>query len=120
MTLNQDDKKWNIFGYYITDTGGSGVKKSTSVFEYCYTGHTSSSCGATCGSGNQYSHKPSSIYGDDQDYYFQDANFDEDNVYPLSGGVLTECITGYKVRANFKICDKAGNCAKKKHVFDWS
>lgn len=118
--ITKDDKKWNIFGYYITDTGGSGVKKSTSVFEYCYTGHTSSSCGATCGSGNQYSHKPSSIYGDDQDYYFQDANFDEDNVYPLSGGVLTECITGYKVRANFKICDKAGNCAKKKHVFDWS
>ena len=117
---SRDGKKWNDFGYYITDSGGSGVDKDTSIFEYCYTGHTTSSCGATCGSGNQYSHKPSSIYGDDQDYYFQDANFDEDNVYPLSGGVLTECITGYKVRANFKICDKAGNCAKKKHVFDWS
>ena len=121
--ITKDDKKWNEFGYYISDNGGSGVDKASSLFEYCYTGHTNESCGATCSNGNAYSHKPSKILGESAYYYdryYQTANFDENNISPLYGGVLTECITGHTVIANFYICDKVGNCSKKMKVFDWS
>ena len=96
----------------------SGVNGSSSIWEYCYTGHTSSSCGATCGKGNQYSHYPSRIFGSKYNYYFQDAEMvsvPSGATHVVEAGVLTKCVRGYGIRTNFKICDYAGNCSYKEN-----
>ena len=108
---------YSYFGWNVRDNV-SGVNGSSSLWEYCYTGHTSSSCGATCGKGNQYSHYPSRIFGSKYNYYFQDAEmvsvpFGTTRV--VEAGVLTSCVRGYGIRTNFKICDYAGNCSYKEN-----
>ena len=111
------------FGWDVRDDV-SGIDGDTSVWEYCYTGHRDSSCGATCSSGNKYSHKPSSIYGTKYNYYYQDTHYN--NVGSgVTGtaftGVDASCIDGYSVRTNFKLCDFAGNCAYKENaIFSYS
>ena len=108
---------YSNFGWNIRDDV-SGIDGDTSLWEYCYTGHKSNRCGATCSKGNQYSHYPSRIFGSKYNYYFQDAQY----LRVASGvtaraeaGVDTECVTGYGIRTNFVLCDYAGNCAYKEN-----
>ena len=68
-----DTGSW--FGYRISDNL-SGVNYNDSSFvEYCYTGHRDASCGATCSRGNDYSHKPSKIFGNEENYFFKRLSF---------------------------------------------
>ena len=92
----------------------SGLNRNNTVFEYCYTNHKNSACGAICSKGNKYSHYPSTLNPDDK-RYFQDATKKDGTDgsvgdYELSGGAVDGCVTGYKIIAYFKACDKAGNC----------
>ena len=88
-----------------------------SKVEYCYTGHRDASCGATCSSGNDFSHKPSKIFGNEENYYFQTA------LFPIftsaDNAVSTSCVLGHSVRVNYKAVDNAGNVAKRKEVYDF-
>ena len=109
---------YSYFGWNVKDNV-SGVNGSSSLWEYCYAGHTSSSCGATCSSGNQYSHRPSKIFGSRYNYYYQDAemvSISSGVTYSVDAGVLTSCVRGYSIRTNFKICDYAGNCSNKENT----
>ncbi len=114
----------NQFGYYVQDVT-SGLSSSSSIFEYCYVNHNLSSCGATCSSGNQYSHKPSDIYGTSSNYYFQSAHFvntmdGNTSQYELMSGVASSCANGQTTIANLQICDKAGNCVKNTKNETWT
>ena len=102
----------SYFGWIIMDDV-SGINKYSSFWEYCYTGHNYDTCGATCSVPNQYSHYPSSIFGDKYKYYYQYTQ------YPSVGSgvqafalahVNANCIRGHSVRTNFRLCDYAGNC----------
>ena len=111
------------FGWDVKDDV-SGINGSTSVWEYCYTDHRDASCGATCSKGNDYSHKPSDIYGDKYNYYYQStqyASIGSGETGTAFTGVDASCIDGYSVRTNFKLCDFAGNCAYKENaIFSYS
>ena len=111
------------FGWDVKDDV-SGINGSTSVWEYCYTDHRDASCGATCSKGNDYSHKPSDIYGDKYNYYYQStqyASIGSGETGTAFTGVDASCIDGHSVRTNFKLCDFAGNCAYKENaIFAYS
>ncbi len=103
---------WSYFGWIITDDV-SGIDKNTSYWEYCYTGHNYDTCGATCSIPNQYSHYPSSIFGDKYKYYYQYTQYPsvESGVQASAlAHVNANCVKGHSVRTNFRLCDYAGNC----------
>lgn len=113
VTSNDPNGYRSRFGWNVTDNL-SGFDNTSSLFEYCYDGHNSSSCGATCWQGNQYSHRPSYINPSDN-AYFNDAHFEWTFYgalnYDLWSGAVTSCVTGHTIYAYFRICDIAGNCA---------
>ena len=119
---NPNWEKSSVFGWNIRDDV-SGIDGDTSLWEYCYTGHKSDSCGATCSKGNKYSHKPSTIFGSKYNYYYQDTQYlraTSGVTAKAEAGVDTECVTGYGIRTNYVLCDYAGNCAYKENfIFDF-
>ena len=110
-----DTGSW--FGYILTDNVSGVNYNENSKVEYCYTGHRDANCGATCSRGNDYSHKPSKIFGKKENYYFQTA------LFPIftsaDNAVSTSCVLGHSVRVNYKAVDNAGNVAKRKEVYDF-
>ena len=102
----------SFFGYNVTDNL-SGVNVSTSIVEYCYTGHTASSCGATCSSpnGNTWAYTPGKVYGDRR-YYLGAKFFEDGSNGIIRTAVSTNCVKGYSILTNYSISDKSGNIKK--------
>ena len=109
----------SYFGYRVRDNV-SGINSNYGYVEYCYNGHTASGCGATCSSGNQFSHRPSKIFGSSDNRFYQEAKFPSMGLDGFIGNaVSTNCIIGYSVIANYKAVDNAGNEAKVQAVYDF-
>ena len=108
----------SYFGYRVRDNV-SGINSNYGYVEYCYTGHTASGCGATCSSGNQFSHRPSKIFGSSDNRFYQEAKFHAFTTAVNGNAVSTSCVLGYSVIVNYKASDIAGNVATKQVVYDF-
>ena len=117
VSLGYDTGSW--FGYRISDNVSGVNYNSSSYAEYCYTGHTASRCGATCSSGNQFSHRPSKIFGSSDNRFYQEAKFHAFTTAVNGNAVSTSCVLGYSVIVNYKAVDIAGNVATKQVVYDF-
>ena len=117
VSLGYDTGSW--FGYRISDNVSGVDYNSSSYAEYCYTGHNMASCGATCSSGNQWSHRPSKIFGSSDNRFYQEAKFHAFTTAVNGNAVSTSCVLGYSVIVNYKASDIAGNVATKQVVYDF-
>ena len=107
----------SFFGYNVTDNL-SGIDISTSIVEYCYTGHTASSCGATCSNanGNKSAYIPGKVFGDRR-YYLKAKLKENGSNGVIRTAVSTNCVKGYSILTNYSMSDKAGNVKRVKDEY---